>query len=646
MNEFIIPDGSYFDPDFGLDIDSNNWNPLEEWNSLRDRANKRLNKYGYTAITEEDINLPIKYIASEVGDDEQLLSNSKAFVSLVSVFHEELGMKISEKDTSINSRFGNLAEDLVVLPDGYYQTYHNARNTSGYNQMSYLDVPKLRLALSVRPGRMDHSATNDGKASLVGARNSWIPPDSPIKGIYEIFSLYQDLHLGLVRDKRFAYMPQALGGYGKPIPFGTPSNWNSFNAAFRGGTYKAINNEVARRCVNYLHNESLGIRQKKDLLLSHIVRFESSYHDWIKNRSIYAPVTWINIPPELNRFLAGQTSEDRRLNTAFSRLVAENKLITSRKLEIAIEHNALCKALLATDSIESFKSLRDSKVAEWRQCSMYTLEQAGYIRSLSLSGMGDKVLRPLEVLRFYNLVKTKGNLLRQTLKEEGYYYPEVMEEIYDKGPMKVDFRFYPKLSSTTRMVAEVPERDVHDTEEIGVLTQLLDWVRGPRTEPMPRTMVNDDDAIIAEADPRIVQLLVTEDKALCRDLNRIVGCPVIRIPVTWYYRALYFGDTPRPWEAAIARRFPSFEFKTIEDSGSIKSAEELMFYDGSMMNGRITQPFGWNKLLSDKDEILLPDVLEQYDDQPPAGPPDIYDRHNLLKYRKNWRGPRPRNPKT
>nr|WPE03612.1 MAG: RNA-dependent RNA polymerase [Beauveria bassiana splipalmivirus 1] len=628
---FSVPDGTFFDPNFGL---GDCFGPPDEseevLKDLVSRASARVEKYGYTPLTKEDFGIKVHMIASEVGDDEEVISNSKAFVGLLPVFHEMAGMMISEEDTSISPRFGNLAEDLIVVPDGYYQTYHNVRNTSQTRDMSYLDVPKLRLAIDIRPGRMDHSSTNDGKASLVGSRNSWIPRDSPIKGIYEIFSLYQDVNLGLLRDKRFAYLPQSLGGYGKPIPFSEPSNFERFNKAFRQGQYSELNREIVRRTINFLHKESLGIPQDRDPLLGHIVRFESSFHDWIKNKSIYAPTTWLDIPQELGKHSAGKLSSNRAKNNALLRLASERRLVTESQLSVMVEHNELCKALLSSKTIVDFKRQRDAKIAEWRSLSLYTLQGYGLIKELRLDGLGLTTLRPLEILRFTSLVKDKRYNLKSLLRDENFYWPEAMKEVYEHGPMKVHFTSAPKVEIGFTHAEH--EWDIEDTELIGALDDLEKWVRDGCTGMQPRKLVNDDDAIISLCKEDSIVMIVTEDRRLCREVNRTVGCPVVRVPVEWYYRSLYFGDGDRPWVGAIRERYPNFDIDVHMDIGSIESHEELLFYNGCMAAKRIEQPFDIHKPLGLKDGIKFQES-ELYDDSPPEGRPDLFDRRNLLKSR-------------
>nr|BED98307.1 MAG: RNA-dependent RNA polymerase [Aspergillus flavus narnavirus 1] len=632
LTDFLIPGGMSFNPDFGLeDTPNSDREILSRWNSLSEQANKWLAKYGFEPIDQDDIDQHVAELSAEVGDDEEIVSSSKAFLGLLLPMQELSGMKVSVEDTCISNRYGNFAEDLVVLPHGPGQTYQFARNTSSERDMSYLDVPKLRLAIDIRPGRMGHSHTNDGKAALVGQRNQWIPLDSPIKGIYEIFSLYQDVNLGMKRDKRFPYLPQSLGGYGKPLPFYEASNFERFNQAFRQGQYAELNREIVRRTVRFLHNESLGLEQDRDPLLGHIVRFESQYHDWIKNRSIYAPVTKLDMPERLLPFKAGQLTRDRAMNNALIRLASEGRLITESKLAVALEHNALCEALLSDEKISDFKSRRDKAISEWRTLSIYALESYGFIKKLTLLGYGLKPLRPLEVLRFNSLVREKRYNLKALLRDENFYWPEAMSEVYNHGPMKVHFRAYPRTRGGFTFAEH--EWDIVDTKDEHNLNELETWLREGAVGPQPTAIVADDDTIIKNARSDRLIALITEDRNLCREVNRVKGSPVFRVPVDWYYRNTFFGEGDRPWLAKIQEWYPSLEIQEIEDLGSIESFSEQFFLFGVKSKRRIRQPLnifrehGYDPMEFSEDES--PDTVS-----PPPGRPDFFDRRNILGLRK------------
>jgi len=648
MTHFTLPSGVFrcglptFDPDFGLDLPEGDLGPLRR--KVVEQADNLLGKYGIGPIQPDELVAHPNYIASEVGDDEELASDSKALIGIQMAFHRLYGMKVSEEDTSVSSRFGNFAEDLVILPDGYGQTYLSARKTGGWLGMSYVDVPKLRLAIDVRPMRMDHSATNDGKANMIGSRQRWIPLQAGWRGQYEVFNLFQDVNLGLIRDRKFPYLPSSLGGYGKEPPFRNYGNFERFLHAFKQGTHSHLVREVVRRTNKYL----LSIKEKKDPvkdpLLSHVVRFQSSFHDWIKGRSIYAPVTWYDVPPEVGKYRAAKRGDSPVIDEVISRLIAERRLITESQLEIAVEHNELCKALLKAETIPEFKRIRDLARSSFHNFSIFSLENYGMIKEIILDkSLEYKDLMDEEVKLFFNLTdKVKGNL-RVYLGEEYVYWPEAMDMIYERGPMKVHFLFNPmkKFSGHRGFAAPSSDykSDMEDTEDLHGLDNLENWLRkeSPRGSP-PRVIINDDEPIIASCRKSQYNIIVTDDIRLCLEANSRTQQVVFRCPTEWYYLSVYMGEqSVQEW---LGLKFPGLDWVEHIDSGSVKSFEENNFFNGAMLSRPKVQKFNFCKKISEKD----PEIIEERVDfsYTPELVKLLFDRANILRLRKKGYRPRGR----
>jgi hypothetical protein len=618
---FKVPDGTLFYPDLGLE----DCPPVDGdfCDHLITESNSVLEKYGFNPLTDEDFKVPIRELSSEVGDDLECISSSKAFVALIAPFIQRMGMKVSWEDTSINTNMGNFAEELVLMPGSYYQTYQNTSKVSFRDHdMAYLDVPKLRLAIDVRPGRMNHSSTNDGKASMVASRNAWLPRKSPIKGIYEVFSLYQDVNLGLKRDPRFAYFPSVMAGYGKPLPFKEPSNFRRFNDCYRQGSNKELNNELVRRA-NRLMTRIGNDPTSSDTLLAHVARFQSQYHDWIKGKSIWCPVTWVDCPDELRVFRV-KNLEKPTVRLAASRLMASGLVVSETTLNVRVEHNELCKALLGAENIQAFRKRREEKIAEWKTLSIYSLNSYGYIKEIGLEGLSSK-LGDHEILHFYGQLLSRSPIIRTLFRKEDLFWHEALTEVYKNGPMMVHFNCLPKTSEGHYTYAE-HKFDIIDTELINKEQELETWLRN-QIGPAPRKLISDDEVILGEADPTKIVLIITEDKKLCKTVNKTVLSPVIRVPVEWYYRNLYFGEGGEPWIQSIQEKFPQREVEVFADQGSIDAMEELLFNDGSLLREHASHPFKVTSFDQGKPRLIM---QEDYSTGPPMGKPDIFDIRNIL----------------
>jgi len=643
---FTLPLGAkkgltLFNPDFGLE--DRPFVPIES-SIIEDEANDWLERYGYSQLEESDFNADPNYISSEVGDDEQTASDSKAFIALQPVFHRLFGTKTSLEDTSISPRYGNFAEDLIILPDGYGQTYLNARNTSGPAvSMCYMDIPKLRLATDIRPMRMDHSGTNDGKASMIGSRMRWIPLNSPIRGTFEVFNLFQDVNLGLCRDKKFPYLPESLGGYGKETPFHNYTNFNRFVKSFHQGSHSELIRNIIYRTIDYFSAMENHEYPEKDPLLSHLVRFQSSFHDWIKGRTIYAPVTWYDIPQELAEFRIAKFGSSPVMDDVMGRLLAEGRIISEQKLQIAVEHNELCKALVESQSIPSFRKLRDEARTRFKNLSIFSQENYGMIRELTLTQSRRMLLplRPIDIGLFFSTVYSKRYNLRHLLGEEYAYWPEAMDAVYANGPMKVSFAMAPlnKVGGLS-FAAQKSEMksDYECTETIGALNHLEEWVRGGCDGPPPTNIINDDNVIIQECSKHPYNVIITDDIKLCREAAAISRNVIFRVPVIWYYKSIYFGTSS--WTDYLSQIAPGKIFFEHEDSGSIQSFEESNFRDGVMLSKPVTQRFNIFKKQEDKDPCVI-EEFEDFSDGPPVARPEslLFDNRNVLSLRRR---PKPR----
>jgi hypothetical protein len=623
---------THFDPDEGLDFEVQVTAPMSTAEAM-EKASEELAIYGYTVELDDFKNDP-KYISSEVGDDEETISNSKLFLALNSVFSREIGMKTSRADTSINPRYGNFCEELVVLPDGYDQTYQNTRRTNSAKDMSFIDIPKLRLAVPIRPMRMDHSSTIDGKAGMVGSRLKWLTNDNPLKILYEVFNLFQDLSLGMVHAKKFAYLPVELGGYGKPIPFSNFINFEKFNAAFKNGAHSHVVRLVVRRGLRFLEKISNMVRPEPDLLLSHVSRFSGSFHDWVKGHSVYAKTAWIDIPEGLEKFQVGRLGHDAVKDDVFCRLMAERKLVSESQLQVVVEHNHLCEALTKAQTIPEFRRIREEATKMWKNLSVFGQETYGMIREITVDQADFRPLQNIEVLVFNRYVEERKGMLKPLFRDEPVYLREVIDHVYKEGPMFVPFQMTPKNKIGGMQFVEHARfrEDTVDTEDREGEQDLEFWVRNGCQGPLPRRLINDDNNIVQRAALCAGLIIITDDIALCKRANGKTKTPIFRVPVEWYYRCLYFNGT-EPWRTFLQAR-THIEWEQEVDDGSLQAVEEKIFHNGEMLREHRRMPFSLTKKLGVKDRAVI-EYSDDYSDVPREHPDSLlYDKYGRLSRRR------------
>jgi hypothetical protein len=623
-----------FDPDVGLDFEVDFLKSPMSYEESYALASEELAIYGYT-IEDSDFKAEPKWISSEVGDDEETVSKSKLLLALNGVFSRETGLKTSRKDTAINPRYGNFCEELIVLPDGYDQTYQNARRSNSMRDMSFIDIPKLRLAIPIRPMRMDHSSTFDGKSGMVGSRLKWLTNDNPLKILYEVFSLFQDLNLGMIHAKKFAYLPTELGGYGKPLPFSNFSNFEKFCASYKNGAHAPAVRLIVRKGLRFMEKVSMGIRPEPDLLLSHVTRFSGSFHDWVKGHSIYAPTAWIDIPDNLGQFRVGELGVDAVKDDVFCRLMAERKLVSESQLQVVVEHNHLCQALTKADTIPEFRKIREEATKMWKKLSVFGQETYGLIKEIMPEQADFRPLQNIEVLAFNRQVEERRGLLKTLFRHEPVYLRAAIDHVYKEGPMYVPFQLTPrnKIGGMQFVEQKRFREDVNtDTEDREGEAHLEQWVINGCQGPLPRRLINDDNEIINKAALCAGIIIVTDDIALCKRANNRTKTPVFRVPVEWYYRCLYFNGT-EPWQDFLAKR-THLQWDQVVDDGSLQAVEEKFFHNGTMLKKERRMPFNLLKGLHRKDVAII-EELDDYSDAPREHPDSLlYDKYGLVSKRR------------
>nr|WNA22215.1 MAG: RdRp [Plasmopara viticola lesion associated narnavirus 6] len=626
--DFVLPDGSLFDFEVGLDetLPAARFHGYETFLA---GTRERLAMYG---LRPKKV-CAFQNISAEVGDDEIDVGSTPEFAAgEFTVYSKFLGVKVSEEDTSINPRFGNFAEDLVIVPDGYEQTYRYARQTSDFRNMAFLDVPKLRLAIDIRPGRMNHSSTNDGKAGLLGSRLAWLPVSSPVRCMWEIFNLYQDINLGLIRDDKFAYLPTALGGYGKPIPFNHAPNFEAFAVRYKQGTHAPLARELVRRTNTRFREYTVEHRYHTDPVLSAVSRLQSSWHDWIKGKSLYAPTCWLEAPPEVAQYRVGKHGEDVRLDAALSRLNSAGYLVTESDLAVAYEHNKLCASLLSSDTYLQFKEKREAARKEWMNLSTFSMRLYGLLEPLGVDQNLHSVLREEEYQEFWLSVTKKKLHLRSFLRQENFYDRRAKDHVYLKGPMMVKVAMMPQVTQMRRRYWFEPVTDAMDDIETKEEFDILyEWVKNPIGKPRSLRVVEDDPFIkqvIRDGDLTAAYCIVTDDIALCREIFLETRRWVCRVPVKWYYMETFYGEGGKPWERECSFRWPHLVWQTLEDSGSIESYEEIGFRDGLPIKWPSERPFQMTKLsFKDNRRVRTQRTFPEVEENPEWAPyrfPDAY----------------------
>jgi hypothetical protein len=267
-------------------------------------------------------------------------------------------------------------------------------------------------------------------------------------------------------------------------------------------------------------------------------------------------------------------------------------------LTIAYEHNQLCSYLLNAETHEEFVERRNASRSEWRSLSTFSLRLYGMIKEIGLDQSLQHRLEDREIHEFTRNMRDTRLNMKAFLRQENFYRREAKDLVYQNGPMKTVIPLFPEVTTAGRRYWFEQTRDMqeHDSGTPEQFQELLNWVLDPERPLKPPVMdlVADDPWIIREiaASPEEEAFaIVTDDIELCREAHRKTRKWVVRVPPKWWYVSVYFGEGDEPWLGKLSKHYPQYKWKTIEDSGSIKSYEEVGWRDGELLQWPASRPF-------------------------------------------------------
>jgi hypothetical protein len=157
-------------------------------------------------------------VSSGVGDDVVALDNSKD--KLTNYLHEmeKVEMKISWDDTYISSYFIFYCEEASLIPKKPSHTPIVCVRR-GIDHICYIDYPRIRLLLPVKPELDRWSYTNLGRTSLLGKEVRWsLQTNYSLSPRMIMAGLLQQLLLAKEVQTLCPYIPEQIGGDGAHHP--------------------------------------------------------------------------------------------------------------------------------------------------------------------------------------------------------------------------------------------------------------------------------------------------------------------------------------------------------------------------------------------------------------------------------------------
>lgn len=523
----------------------------------------------------------ISVIDAEVGDDLIAVSNNPHYLrNRERVLSQILGMKVSDKDTSINSGMGNFAESLVWLPREYDDTWLSQKSLRRPEEMGFIDIPKVRLITNTRQQRQVFSSTDLGKASDMANILSWTDRFSPFQGVMQIASLMQDALLGATSARQCAYLPNAFGGCGKLPPFWNYQNFVTFLETWKCGRNSTVITTVMRQTTAFMRSCATFQRQAKvPKLLEHFTRVDPVFTNWVKDERSLTVSTDMSVDA-YRHLQVGEMSYGSIDSSIAPRLAAKGLVVTETKLKIALQHNELSEALVSAETFKGRLKALELARANWRKNPLNDLNIDEIKSEVSLAPITEA-----DAYHFFTAVKDVREI-RKIIQREAVFKRCALDEVYRRGPMLVKDSFELSMVGHGHQLYVTEGsygKDGENPSESKDLEELYQWYIGDQKTDPPQVLIEDDNVIVnmASKSPAANISIVTDDIKLCKRVANTTGKPVLRIPVEYYYRQTYFADGV-PFEQ-IQRdvRLPG-TWENYEDSGSIQSGEEKYFLDGEL----------------------------------------------------------------
>jgi hypothetical protein len=152
-------------------------------------------------------------VYSLVGDDLIVLSHIRSILDRVLEEIKKTGMKISEDDTFISSRFAFYCEEGCLVPQKVAHT-PSVQLRAG-RELFYLDYPRIRLMIPTQSETDAYSSSNTGRFALLGKEARWVNRNNPkALDLFARAVLMQHMLVPQDSDTICPFLPIEIGGDG------------------------------------------------------------------------------------------------------------------------------------------------------------------------------------------------------------------------------------------------------------------------------------------------------------------------------------------------------------------------------------------------------------------------------------------------
>jgi hypothetical protein len=512
-------------------------------------------------------------IHSEVGDDHTSYTRSPVqFLMELVLSTRLLNVEVSKKDTYISQFHGNYSESFLLKPMNKSEAWLSA-SFQGGKDLPFLDTPKIRTLLPICAMNQKHSDTIEGKVSL----NSRIHRFSTAlcRTEAEVATMIQIVSLGLMRERKFPFLPDYLGGLGAIPPGAGSIQFQIAADQFKGKSYKGLIYRITQSVDKVSRGERSGL-----FLLSSISTIRQHWRKWYTYFSKYVPSISGQLPLEITSFQVGKLGKDPIWDYAASRANQLGGLCTETELLVHQRNRELTQQILSARTVQESKLLRDLEKDQMKSLTVFSnsfKENWGdHLEFYELPGYTSTLNDLSSVCTVLSLDKSGGRELKNAIRDDILYDPIALDKIYSTGPLKVDLG----VMYQGRLLPLYLQKELSEEQRVS-LERLLSWVKDPgRGKFPPRELIEDDPIIILESlafheesMERVgitpVLFLQSGDRKLAREINSRSSIPVVLVNP-----AATDEDIQELTMDLLERTNFSIEIKVLKDSGSVEHRQK------------------------------------------------------------------------
>jgi len=485
-------------------------------------------------------------VASECGDDNIKFTNQPALALVSSLYCRRIfGMKVSIPDSFLSQRVGNYTEKWAMMPRDRMDLVTKLLVKGSDRTTPLIDLPALRAGLPTADQSREISSSILGKAQLYYrclsySRNSVEEP------LCWKASIFQDVALSVMTKGRvFPYLPQVLGGLGKPFPMNSKENIVRAARAYKRGKYERLIYTIISHSKE-LVDPSSGV-YSPDPLIERVKQLFAGYdpqHSYFRKN---VPLTKGLVPPHALQYLVGEFSTSAASNAALRRLRTSGMIVAERDIIMANEVEEHVYNMLSSEP-DIFKELKTSTYNSFR---------SEVVRGRSFLNLFNEVVE-VHVFSYglndeeksFGVWMDLDNTFRVSnfMFGERFFLRDALDNVFFRGPSKVSFplilpdgrRFAGRMGQKVALEDPPPDELLKDYED------LVAWAIDPGDRLPPRSLLEDDEiileevrtAVLREKNPFFVAIIVTEDSALCSKINEVTEAVVIMLPTSILFHAM------------------------------------------------------------------------------------------------------------